>query len=192
MAFLGGTMWMAGFDRDEREVSANIALAQRWAPGAGFAWKRSEDGLVQREWAEVNLTHRLARWNLPHAQANVWLYGGIGSLRGRGLEGTRAVATPGFQVDYETTRLYLAAAGRLVRAEGGVRHDEAALRAGFSFHEAEYEQTQPWLVLEVERTRGYGEGTRAMPMLRLIDKDWFADIGWRRGSGLHLNLMVTY
>ena len=74
--------WMLMLDSTPsmRSLAANYAVAQTWALGA-----------VQRRWEEpaahgmsllrestgLSLTHRLHRWNLPHAQANLWLLGDV-------------------------------------------------------------------------------------------------------------------
>ena len=59
--------------------------------------------------------------------------------------------------------------GRLYRASG-VNNDYAAVRAGFSFYEAEYEEPQPWLIVEARRMRGLSDKVEITPMLRVITK----------------------
>ena len=62
---------------------------------------------------------------LAHAQANLWFFMGAGGIQGNDFEGTKAAAAPGVQLDYETTRIYLAATGRLYRASD-INHDFGA------------------------------------------------------------------
>jgi hypothetical protein len=196
--------WMLMLDSTPsmRSLAANYAVAQTWALGA-----------VQRRWEEpaahgmsllrestgLSLTHRLHRWNLPHAQANLWLLGDVGRLRGAGGHGRNASdSTYGaieFMADYETTRVYLGGSVRALRGEEGLRHDVARMRTGFSFWEADYEGIQPWLLIEAKRTRysagSMQEGALLTPMLRFIHRRWFIELGVNRDGGM-FNLMFNY
>jgi hypothetical protein len=130
---------------------------------------------LQRESAEVTYTRRLARWNLPAAQANLWFMAGVGGVRGTDFNGTRTAYTPGFQADYETTRLYLMASSRWFRAKD-IKHDTDKIRAGFSFYEVNYDEPQPWLLLEVRKVRGLTQRPEISPMFRVIHRRWFVDV----------------
>jgi hypothetical protein len=88
-----------------RESWADYAFTARDAIGAVGIYMRSDDETRTRTLAEVNYTRRLQRWNLEDAQANVWLFAGIGSIRGNSFTGSRLAYAPGVQVDYETTRV---------------------------------------------------------------------------------------
>ena len=196
--------WMLMLDSTPtaRSLSANHAVAQAWAPGVTLRrWEEpaAHGTTLLRESAGLSLTHRLHRWNLPHAQANLWLVGEAGQLRRAGGHGLTAgeggYGALAFMADYETTRVYTGGSLKLLRSEGGLRHDVVRLRTGFSFWEPEYEGTQPWLIVEAERTRysvgSMREGTRLTPMLRLIHRRWFVEAGVNRDGGM-LNLMFNY
>lgn len=191
MGFKDSTMAMADLSRGWREAWVNHALTARDAFGAGALEMRSDDGRLERRAVEVTYTRLVRRWNQPHAQANAWFLGGIGALRGNGLAGTRTLVAPGVQLDWETTRLYVAGTARLYRAEG-VNHDYASLRAGFAFTEADYESTQPWLIVEARRMRGLSDETEVTPMLRLVHRRYFAELGVNQHGDARFNLMITY
>ena len=112
-------------------------------------------------------------------------------MRGNDFNGARTMVAPGLQVDYETTRVYLAGFARLYRASG-LRHDYAAVRAGFSFFEVEYEDTQPWLVVEARRMRGLSSGLEVTPILRLINKGWFVEAGVNNQRRARANFMYIF
>ncbi|HEU4458380.1 MAG TPA: hypothetical protein VFR90_04595 [Methylibium sp.] len=191
MGFAGSQMVMGDFGPNWREAWVNHAFTARDAAGAGSLWMRSDDERLTREAVELTYTRLLARWNLPHAQANAWFVGGLGGVRGNDFTGTRTLFAPGFQLDYETTRVYVAAFGRLFRAEG-LKHDYGAVRAGFSFYEAEYEETQPWLIVEARRMRGLSEKTEITPMVRLIHKSYFVEAGVSIEGQARLSFMYTF
>jgi hypothetical protein len=191
MGFKGSTMAMADFSPDWREAGANRAFTARDAIGVGGLFMRSDDEARQRTLAEVTYTRLVERWNLAHAQANVWLFAGAGTMRGNDFPGARFAWTPGLQLDYETTRVYLAATARLYRA-ASLNHDFGSVRMGFSFYEADYDEVQPWFVLEARRMRQLSDKTEITPMLRVIHNRYFVEFGINNGRQARANLMVTF
>lgn len=196
--------WMLMLDSTPsmRSQAANYAVAQTWAPGAVLRrWEEpaAHGTSLLRESTGLSLTHRLYRWNMPHAQANLWLLGDAGQLRRAGGHG-QAASDSGygaveFMADYETTRVYFGGSIRALRGEDSLRHDVARVRTGFSFWEAEYEGIQPWLLIEVKRTSysagSMREGALLTPMLRFIHRRWFIELGVNSEGGM-FNLMFNY
>ena len=191
MGYQGSTMAMGDFGANWRELSINYAVTARDAFGADYTFMRSDDGSITRELVEANYTRLLYRANLPDAQANVWLLLGLGAIRGTGIAGEEAVATPGLQVDYETTRVYFSALGRLYRASG-VNNDYGAVRAGFSFYEAEYDELQPWFIVEARRMRGLSDEVEVTPMLRVITRNYFIEAGVSTMGQARFNFMYIF
>jgi hypothetical protein len=191
MGFKGSVMAMVDLGPNWRESWANYAFTARDAIGGGGLYMRSDDETKTRTLAEVNYTRLLKRWNLENAQANVWLFAGIGSIRGSDFRGSKFAYAPGLQVDYETTRVYLAATTRLYRA-AGLNYDFGSLRAGFSFYEVDYDEIQPWLVLEARRMRGLSDKTEITPMLRLIHNRYFVEFGINTARQARANFMYVF
>jgi hypothetical protein len=191
MGFKDSWMAMGDLSPNWREGFANYAFTARDAIGPSLLYMRSDDKAVTRELTEVAYTRLLRRWNLPHAQANVWFIGGVGAVRGNDFGGTRTMASPGLQVDYETTRFYAMVSGRLYRA-ADLNHDYAAARLGFSFYEVDYDEVQPWFVVEARRMRGLSDKTEITPMLRLIHNRYFVEAGVNNSRQLRFNFMYTF
>ena len=191
MGFKDSWMGMGDFSPNWREGLANYAVTARDAVGPSLLYMRSDDETTTRELAEVTYTRLLQRWNLRDAQANVWFIGGIGAVRGNDISGTRAMATPGVQVDYETTRIYVSALARFYRADG-LNHDFASGRAGFSFYEADYDEVQPWLIVEARRMRGLSADIEITPMLRLVQNRYFVELGVNNSQQLRANFMYIF
>lgn len=190
--------WMVMLDTmpDGWEVGANNALTRQDAIGlvVADATKTAPNGATHgRERIGASYTRLVHRWNLPHAQANLWFVGWAGRARIHDAGGDQDFWSPSVLADYETTRVYTAAGWRTERSSRWQR-DKAYLKAGFSFYEADYEETQPWLILVAERERDGVEGRPRVtanslyPMLRLINRAWFLEIGANR-DGLRVNLM---
>ena len=191
MGFKESWMTMGDISPNWQEVLVNYALTARDAPGASALVMRSEDGTKMRQFTEATYTRLVRRWNMPEAQANIWFIGGIGNITGNDFSGSKTMASPGIQVDYETTRIYVSATSRLYRAQG-LNHDFASARAGFSFYEVDYDQTQPWFILEVRRMRGLTDKTEVTPMLRLIHNRYFVELGVNNASQARMNFMYIF
>lgn len=191
MGFKDSWMAMGDLSPNWREGFVNYAFTTRDAVGPSLLFMRSDDRTKTRELAEVAYTRLLKRWNLPHAQANIWFVGGLGTVRGNDFGGHRAMASPGIQVDYETTRIYASAFGRLYRADG-LNHDYAAARVGFSFYEVDYDEVQPWFVVEARRMRDLSDTTEITPMIRLIHNRYFVEAGANNSGQLRFNFMYTF
>ena len=191
MGFKDSWMAMGDISPNWQEVFVNYALTARDAAGATALAMRSDNGTKTRQVTEATYTRLARRWNMPEAQANIWFIGGIGNITGNDFSESKTLASPGVQVDYETTRVYVSATARLYRAEG-LNHDFASARAGFSFFEVDYDQTQPWFILEVRRMRGLTDKTEVTPMLRLIHNRYFVELGVSNASQARMNFMYIF
>jgi hypothetical protein len=191
MGFKDSTMAMGDLGPNWQEAWVNHAVTARDALGLGQIWMRSDDGLRTRNLTEATYTRLVKRWNAEHSQANLWFVGGVGWVGGSGFAGQKTLLAPGVAIDYETTRVYLSGAARLYRAEG-LNHDYASVRAGFSFYEAEYDEVQPWLILELRRMNQLSDSTEATPMMRFIHKRYFVEIGANTQSQVRFNFMYIF
>ena len=191
MGFKESWMSMGDVSPNWQEVFVNYALTARDAAGASALVMRSDDGTKTRQVTEAIYTRLVRRWNMPESQAHIWFIGGVGNITGNDFSGSKTMASPGIQVDYETTRIYVSATSRLYRAQG-LNHDFASARAGFSFYEVDYDQTQPWFILEVRRMRGLTDKTEVTPMLRLIHNRYFVELGVNNASQARMNFMYIF
>jgi hypothetical protein len=194
MGFEGSTMTMGDFNQNWREVGFNYAITSRDALGLTHLEFRSDEHKDKREVDTLNYTRLLSRWNLTDAQSNLWLFMGLGEIRGsidnQNID-SKVIASPGFQFDYETRRVYFATTHKLYRALN-LNHDTTSIRAGFSFYEADYDQTQPWFILETKYTNQISDKIEVIPMLRLINKNIFVEGGVNNSGQPRLNLMYTF
>lgn len=191
MGFKDSWMAMGDFSPNWQEAFANYALTPRDAVGASTLYMRSDDESKSRQLVDATYTRLVKRWNLPEAQANIWFLGGLGNVTGNDFSGSKAMASPGIQVDYETTRIYASATARLYRADG-INHDYASVRLGFSFYEVDYDETQPWLIVEARRMNDLSDKTEVTPMLRLIHNRYFVELGVNNSSQGRINFMYIF
>jgi hypothetical protein len=194
IGFEGSVMTMGDFNQNWREAGFNYALTSRDALGLTHLEFRSDDHKDKREVDTLNYTRLLSRWNLTDAQSNLWLFMGIGEIRGsldnQSID-SKFITSPGFQFDYETSRIYFATTHKIYRASN-LNHDTTSIRAGFSFYESDYDKTQPWFILETKYTNQISDKIEVIPMLRLINKNIFVEGGVNNSGQPRLNLMYTF
>lgn len=197
MGFDESYMVMGDFSSNWREAYVNYALTPRDAMGASATYMRSDDKTKTRNLQEIVYTRLFTRWNMPQAQANIWLTGGIGAIQGTDKRAStdarfsEVMLSPGVQFDYETKRIYFAVNHRLYRSQHA-NHDFTSLRAGFSFFETDYTQTQPWFVLETRNMNGLSDKVEITPMLRLINKNFFVEAGLNNSREPRFNFMYIF
>lgn len=172
MGFADSTMVMGEANEYSQEIMVNYSPKVGHAVGVELM-RMSGIGEKPTNITALNYTGLIKRWNMPNGQANVWFMGGLGAATGAA---SGFAYTPSIQFDYETTRLYFLSKLRLVRAPD-FNNDTVSLQAGFSFYETDFDETQPWLVVEAKKTRNFNPGTQITPALRLINKDYFLEFG---------------
>ena len=191
MGFKDSSMAMGDFSPNWQEAWVNHAVSPRDAWGAGALRMRSDDLRQTRSLVEATYTRLAKRWNGEHSQANIWLLAGVGAVQGNDFSGNRLMLAPGISADYETTRIYVNGTLRLYRAEG-INHDFASARAGFSFYETDYDEVQPWLIVEARRMNNLSDQTEITPMLRFIHKRYFVEVGVNNTNQTRFNFMYIF
>lgn len=184
-------MFMGDFSNNWREAWINYAVTPRDAFGMSALYMRNDDKTLTRDMTELTYTRLLKRWNFPAAQLNIWLPVGVGEIRGNDFSGSRMAFTPGLQMDYETQRIYFAASYRAYRADD-INYDFSSVRSGFSFYETGYNETQPWFIVEARTMHNFSDETEITPMLRLINKRYFVEIGYSNMDETRLNIMYIF
>ncbi|NQW57250.1 MAG: hypothetical protein HQ456_00935 [Polynucleobacter sp.] len=191
MGFKDSWMTMSDFSKTYRELTVNYALTPRDAIGVTSTYMQTNNQSQSQLNNELTYTRLVKRWNMPDAQANIWFIGGVGETTGNYFNGAKATVSPGMQADYETTRLYASANARIYVADGITNH-VVSTRTGFSFYEANYEETQPWLIVEIRKMSMVSSQYEVTPMIRLIHNRFFVEAGANLQGQPRLSFMYVY
>ena len=136
--------------------------------GGGSVAYAASDGSFDRRVDYLRGNLLVLRWNMPAAQANVFAWGGFGSARGDGVADGSFAWNGGFQLDYETRRVY--ASLRADQQEGdGFSHRVDTLQLGWAPYQHDYESVATWLVVQGrDYTGGVMPGVEWALLLRLF------------------------
>ncbi len=200
VGFKDSWMTMGELGKDYSEASLMYTFTPHTAVGIGAVGLKYQHGALAHtrriEMVDAHINHRLARWNFPEAQANIYVQMGIGQASGNYFAGQQTVLQPGLQLDYETRRVYAAFKwhGSYAKAFDYTRY---SLASGFSFYKTEYDEWQPWAVLEASRKGAdLKDATEITPYLRFIHKTLFIEAGapFQKGKsqGLKVNFRYTF
>ena len=192
IAYARGTTLMAEYGAGTmNEVQAFYAPRYWWSAGAGWLALDSEDGTLERDIVYVRANLLGKRWNLPGAQANVFVWGGLGRARGSdfGSVGTRNV---GAQVDYETRRVYASLRSDLHYSRR-FSHRIDTVQLGWAPYAHDYESLATWLVVQARHyTSGLYDGIEPALVLRLFKGPVWVELGSTSKGELQAMLMINY
>jgi hypothetical protein len=191
VTYPGNTMVMVEADARSTDLNLWHTFAPDHAVGLGTWQFKAQQGGRERSIANFHYNLRLKRWNLDDAQANVYLLGGIGQAWGSDFNRSRSVVLPGIQLDYETQQIFAAFRGHVARSSA-FHHNFSNVQLGFSPYKAEYDELAPWFILDARYTSNLGDKVEVTPMLRLIQKLYFVEVGLRKGGKPSFTLMLNY
>lgn len=152
----------------------------------GHGGSHGEDDLyagLQHNWL-------LKRWNLPDAQANVYLGVGAGVAKEEGDSWSPA-GLGFFRADYETRRIFTAFETKLVGSED-VSRGVTSASIGFAPYKAEFEQLNTWLILQLEHVSGMEDDLAIIPKIRLFKGNYFLELGYSLEGAPLVNFMVHF
>lgn len=193
IAFARGTTVMAEYGAGTmNEAQAFYAPRYWWSAGAGWTELLGEDGAFERDIVTARGNLLAKRWNLPGAQANVFVWGGLGRATGSDFSGSTLARNVGFQVDYETRRIYTAFRTDLQESDY-YSHRIDTLQLGIAPYEHDYDTLATWIVLQGRRyTNGLYDGTETALLLRLFKGGTWVELGATQDGKVQAMAMFNF
>ncbi|MBF6025157.1 hypothetical protein IU514_14080 [Lysobacter niastensis] len=193
IAFAKGTTVMAEYGAGTmNEVQVFHAPRYWWSVGGGWLELSSEDGDKLRHitYARANLLAK--RWNLPAAQANVFVWGGLGRATGNDFDGSDLARNVGFQTDYETRRVYAAFRADLQESDH-FSHRIDTLQLGWAPYAHDYDTLATWFVVQGRRYTGdLFDGTETALLVRFFKGGTWVEFGATRDGKLQAMAMFNF
>lgn len=193
IAFAKGTTVMAEHGAGTmNEVQVFYAPRYWWSAGGGWLELSSEDGDKLRHITYLRGNLLAKRWNLPAAQANVFVWGGLGGATGNDFEGTTLARNVGFQADYETRRVYAAFRADLQESDH-FSHRIDTLQLGWAPYAHDYNTLATWFVVQGRRYTGdLFDGTETALLVRFFKGGTWVELGATRDGKVQAMAMFNF
>ncbi len=193
IAYAKGTTVMGEYGAGTMN-EAQVFYAPRywWSAGGGWLELTSEDGDKQRHITYVRGNLLAKRWNLPGAQANVFVWGGLGNATGSDFAGSTLSRNIGFQADYETRRVYSSFRSDLQESDR-FSHRIDTMQLGWAPYAHDYDTLATWIVVQGRQyTGGLYDGTEAALLVRLFKGGTWVEIGATRDGKVQAMAMFNF
>lgn len=193
IAFARGTTTMAEYGAGTmEEVQVFYAPRYWYSLGGGWLALDSEDGSTQRHIAYLRGNLLAKRWNLPGAQANVFLWGGLGRATGNDFAGDVLDRNAGLQGDIETRRVYASFQSDL-HESSQYSHRIDTLQLGWAPYAHDYDTLATWFVVQGRRyTGGLFAGTETALLVRFFKGGAWVEFGATTGGKLQAMAMFNF
>jgi hypothetical protein len=184
----------AMFEYGDTMREAQLYYASKYWYSGGAVWHRmtSDDGRIEREVTLLRGNLLARRWNLDAAQANVFVWGGVGRARSNSLEGSESATNAGFQFDYETLRVYANLRSDWVHSDAFV-HRVDRVQFGLAPYVHRYGGWATWVVAQAQRKSGeLSEGVENSLLLRFFNETFWIDAGLTEDGEPEVMLMINF
>jgi len=147
IAFARGKTVMAEYGAGTmNEFQAFYAPTYWSSVGVGWTELQSIDGTKRRSFTYLRGNLLAHRWNLPGAQANVFVWGGLGQASGNDFDAELSREV-GAQFDYETRRVYASFKTDLQESEHTSNRIDT-LQLGWAPYKHDYDTLATWIVVQ--------------------------------------------
>ncbi len=164
------------------EVQGFYAPRFWYSVGAGHLRLDAHDDAFSRDITYTRLNYLVKRWNLPAAQGNIFVYGGLGAATGSDFSGSVFAGNAGAQADYETRRFYGSIKTDFQGSEA-FTHRIDTLQLGVAPYAHDYGDVATWLVAQTRLySGGIYPGLETAALLRLFKAYRWGSV-WFEGGG---------
>jgi hypothetical protein len=193
IAFAKGTSLMLEYGGGTMTETQMFYAPKYWySAGVGTIQFDLADNSTKERVNYVRINGLVKRWNLPAAQANVFVWGGVGSARSNAFSGSETAWNYGAQVDYETRKIYASLRTDWQNADS-FKHHTNTLQLGIAPYEHDYDTLATWFVLQA---RSYDkplyDGIETALLLRFFKKGTWVEAGMTNEKKLQAMAMFNF
>ena len=174
------------------EIQGFYAPTFRYSVGGGHLSLNSDVNQNTRDITYLRLNYLPKRWNLEAAQANVFVWGGVGRAHIGETGDDQFAWNAGGQLDYETRRIYASLRTDL-HAASAFSHRIDTLQLGLAPYEHDYDTVAVWFVVQARQYTGeLFPGTEWAALIRLFKHNAWLEAGATREGKLQAMLMFNF
>ena len=193
IAYAQGTTVMAEYGAGSM-IEAQVFYAPRYdySIGGGHLELASDETTAVRLINYARLNYLAHRWNLDNAQANIFVWGGLGAATGNTFAGTLLAENAGAQADYETRRVYASLKSDFQRSDAFSNRIDT-LQFGLAPYKHDYGGLATWFVVQARNyTGGIHQGIESSLLLRLFKGGAWIEAGVTNDGKLQAMAMFNF
>jgi len=192
IAFARGKTVMAEYGAGTmNEFQAFYAPTYWSSVGVGWTELQSIDGTKRRSFTYLRGNLLAHRWNLPGAQANVFVWGGLGQASGNDFDAELSREV-GAQFDYETRRVYASFKTDLQESEHTSNRIDT-LQLGWAPYKHDYDTLATWIVVQGRAyTGGISPGVEKALLVRFFKGGTWVEAGVTTDRKLQAMVMFNF
>jgi len=193
IAYANGTTVMAEYGGGTM-TEAQVFYAPRYdfSVGGGHLELASDQSATVRLINYARLNYLAHRWNLDDAQANIFVWGGLGSATGNSFSGTLLAENAGAQGDFETRRVYASLKSDW-HASSAFSNRIDTLQLGLAPYKHDYGGLATWFLVQARHYTGdLHRGTESALLLRLFKGGAWVEAGVTNDGKLQTMAMFNF
>tara|TARA_Y100001001_G_C7976649_1_gene297855 strand:+ start:871 stop:1488 length:618 start_codon:yes stop_codon:yes gene_type:complete len=191
VSYPGGWTAMAMNNGDVNSLHLHYSPTANYSIGVRSAYHRKDDYWHQT----LQLNNLIKRWNMPDAQANLYLKSGIGGVYSdaEDYDGKTALAGfTGIAADWENRRFFTSYDNRYMEAGALTSDFKQSARIGVAPYIGDYGDLHTWLMLEIEHEPEADEPVTVTPLIRLFKGVHLVEAGMSNQGDVLFNYVIRY
>lgn len=136
------------------------------------------------------LDYLVKRWNMPDAQANIYVYGAYGAMSF--LNQTKGAGLAGLEADAESRKLYISAKFEKMWGKLGSNFYHGSARIGAAPYEAEFNEIASWFMVQYDIHPQLDRKFELTPLVRLFYRSVLLEVGVSTQADWMLNFMFHF
>lgn len=173
-------------DVDNNSLHIHYSPTAKYSIGWRHEYLRGPEAHVD----SLQLNNLLKRWNMPEAQANLYLKSGLGYAYGGG--NSDPAAFTGLAADWENRRFFTSYENRFFWAGDTDRYAQHKARVGVAPYEGDYGDIHTWLMLQTDYDAGKKDNFSLTPLVRLFKGADLLEAGYNLDKGLLFNYVHRF
>ena len=163
----GGQVINSVFKENQLHLNYHYSLTNKHAIGIHYLSNDSNS------YAMFQSNYLLKRWNKRHSQANIYVKTGLGIETDDSQNGLFHL---GIQADWETLYYYTQLQFDTFQTRNSFTMGN--FRVGFSPYQAEYDEIQTWLILQLDYNSLNPGKLIPIPMIRVFKQNFLIEFGY--------------
>lgn len=173
------------------DVDAN-SLHVHYSPTAKYSvgWRHEYLRGPEAHADTLALNYLAKRWNMPAAQANLYIKSGLGVAYDG--DNTDPAAYTGLATDWENRRFFTSYENRLFWADDTDKFIKHKARVGVAPYEGDYGDVHTWVMLQADYDAGQDDSFSLTPLVRLFKGPDLFEAGYNLDKGILLNYVHRF